>query len=121
MLPLFTSVSSESVQGGQAVFYICISIGLTLLAGLMSGLTLGLMSMDHVDLEVRSILLLLLSAASIWCRRVCRADARLGVGAHAQWHREGKETCGTHSTGVEELSISYELCGHLVPCLSVPV
>ena len=35
------------------VFYIGISTGLVLLAGLMSGLTLGLMSMDQVDLEVR--------------------------------------------------------------------
>lgn len=33
--------------------YILISIGLVVLAGLMSGLTLGLMSMDAVDLEVR--------------------------------------------------------------------
>ena len=75
MLPLFTSASSESVQGGQAVFYICISIGLTLLAGLMSGLTLGLMSMDHVDLEVCSHLLLLLPAVLVSWRRQCRADA----------------------------------------------
>ena len=53
MLSVFRSTfGSESVAGGQAVVYICISIGLTLLAGLMSGLTLGLMSMDHVDLEV---------------------------------------------------------------------
>ena len=36
---------------GQAVLYIGISVGLTLLAGLMSGLTLGLMSMDQVDLQ----------------------------------------------------------------------
>ena len=54
MMWLFQSTySSEPAQGGQAVFYIGISIGLTLMAGLMSGLTLGLMSMDHVDLEVR--------------------------------------------------------------------
>jgi hypothetical protein len=32
--------------------FICIAVGLTLMAGLMSGLTLGLMSMDVVDLEV---------------------------------------------------------------------
>ena len=37
----------------QAVLYSCISIGLVLLGGLMSGLTLGLMSLDSVDLEVR--------------------------------------------------------------------
>ena len=36
---------------GQKVLYISISAGLTVLAGLMSGLTLGLMSMDDVDLQ----------------------------------------------------------------------
>ena len=33
--------------------YICIVVALVLLAGLMSGLTLGLMSMDVLDMEVR--------------------------------------------------------------------
>ena len=37
---------------GQKVLYLCISVGLVLMAGLMSGLTLGLMSLDQVDLEV---------------------------------------------------------------------
>jgi hypothetical protein len=32
--------------------YMCISAGLVCMAGLMSGLTLGLMSMDTVELEV---------------------------------------------------------------------
>lgn len=49
---LQTTLASDNVHGSRAVVYICISIGLTILAGLMSGLTLGLMSMDHVDLEV---------------------------------------------------------------------
>ena len=37
---------------GQKILYICISVGLVLMGGLMSGLTLGLMSLDQVDLEV---------------------------------------------------------------------
>ncbi|KAA6425549.1 MAG: DUF21 domain-containing protein [Trebouxia sp. A1-2] len=37
---------------GQKVLYLCISVFLVLMAGLMSGLTLGLMSLDQVDLEV---------------------------------------------------------------------
>ncbi len=37
----------------ETLFNILASVGLTLFAGLMSGLTLGLMSLDHVDLEVR--------------------------------------------------------------------
>ncbi|KIZ03235.1 hypothetical protein MNEG_4718, partial [Monoraphidium neglectum] len=42
----------EPLTPQQRITYICISVGLTLMAGLMSGLTLGLMSMDMVDLEV---------------------------------------------------------------------
>lgn len=42
----------DSPDEAQKIFYSCISIGLVLLAGLMSGLTLGLMSLDSVDLEV---------------------------------------------------------------------
>ncbi|KAK9798173.1 hypothetical protein WJX73_006777 [Symbiochloris irregularis] len=37
---------------GEKVLYVGICVGLTVLAGLMSGLTLGLMSMDDVDLQV---------------------------------------------------------------------
>ncbi|CAL5220784.1 g2852 [Coccomyxa viridis] len=43
---------SHDVTPQLRLVYILISIGLVLLAGLMSGLTLGLMSMDAVDLEV---------------------------------------------------------------------
>ncbi|KAK9825434.1 hypothetical protein WJX81_007178 [Elliptochloris bilobata] len=39
-------------KGGEAVFLIGICVGLTLLAGLVSGLTLGLMSLDMIDLEM---------------------------------------------------------------------
>ncbi len=35
------------------VSYLSISVGLICLAGLMSGLTLGLLSLDTLDLEVR--------------------------------------------------------------------
>jgi hypothetical protein len=37
----------------QWLLYISIVVGLVLLAGLMSGLTLGLMSMDVLDMEVK--------------------------------------------------------------------
>ena len=43
----------DSKDEAQTILYSCVSIGLVLLAGLMSGLTLGLMSLDSVDLEVR--------------------------------------------------------------------
>ena len=35
-------------------FFLLVGAGLVLFAGLMSGLTLGLMSLDSLDLEVRS-------------------------------------------------------------------
>lgn len=38
--------------GTEFVLYIFVSIGLVLFAGLMAGLTLGLMSLGLVDLEV---------------------------------------------------------------------
>ena len=46
---------ADAQEEGQKVLYLCISVGLVLMAGLMSGLTLGLMSMDQVDLEVSSL------------------------------------------------------------------
>ena len=48
----FLSEGAHDVTPELRLVYILISIGLVLLAGLMSGLTLGLMSMDAVDLEV---------------------------------------------------------------------
>ena len=39
-------------RGEIFVSYISISVGLICLAGLMSGLTLGLLSLDTLDLEV---------------------------------------------------------------------
>lgn len=48
------SDSSGSAQEDEFLFtlYICISLFLVVMAGLMSGLTLGLMSLDTVELEV---------------------------------------------------------------------
>lgn len=43
---------ADATEEGQKVLYLSISAGLVLMAGLMSGLTLGLMSLDQVDLEV---------------------------------------------------------------------
>ncbi len=37
----------------QWILYICIVVALVVMAGLMSGLTLGLMSIDVLDMEVR--------------------------------------------------------------------
>lgn len=47
--------TSGSAQDDDFLFtlYICISLFLVCMAGLMSGLTLGLMSLDTVELEVR--------------------------------------------------------------------
>ena len=42
----------EEVSSGQKLIYSIVCICLVLIGGVMSGLTLGLMSLDTVDLEV---------------------------------------------------------------------
>ena len=64
-------LTSHKVTPELRLVYILISIGLVILAGLMSGLTLGLMSMDAVDLEVHGVYysyhtVLSLSACLYW-------------------------------------------------------
>ncbi len=44
--------SDEQADDFLFTLYICISLFLVMMAGLMSGLTLGLMSLDLVELEV---------------------------------------------------------------------
>ena len=39
-------LSTEAQEGEEKLLYLLLSVGLVLAAGLMSGLTLGLMSMD---------------------------------------------------------------------------
>ena len=80
----------DELDDFTTVLYIAISVGLVLLAGLMSGLTLGLMSLDMVDLEVRA------AAPPAACarrpmhapgaRRRADALARPRPGAQAQRH-----------------------------------
>lgn len=43
---------SRPLPPGEKTFFLIASVALVLLAGLMSGLTLGLMSLDVVDLQV---------------------------------------------------------------------
>ncbi len=45
-MQLGLSTRNDAEQGEQKLLYLLLSIGLVLAAGLMSGLTLGLMSMD---------------------------------------------------------------------------
>jgi hypothetical protein len=84
----------EELDDFTTVLYVSISVGLVLLAGLMSGLTLGLMSLDMVDLEVRAA-----APPAAPRRRPMRvhaqrrappradAPARRAPGAQAQRHR----------------------------------
>lgn len=46
----------EELDTGTKVLYIMIATFLVCMAGLASGLTLGLLSLDHIDLEVCSAL-----------------------------------------------------------------
>lgn len=47
-----THTGEHDLTPSQRVLFMAISVGLVVVAGLMSGLTLGLMSMDLVELEV---------------------------------------------------------------------
>lgn len=49
---LLLSSAGDDLTEGEKIAYLCGSVGLVIMAGLMSGLTLGLMSLDAVDLEV---------------------------------------------------------------------
>lgn len=49
---LYKLPERHELTPNQRLLFLGISIGLTALAGLMSGLTLGLMSLDQVELEV---------------------------------------------------------------------
>jgi hypothetical protein len=48
-----TGSGSSELSPSQRVGYSFLCAGLVLFSGLMSGLTLGLLSLDRVDLEVR--------------------------------------------------------------------
>ena len=43
----------DPVSEEDFVVYVCLVVFLVIVAGLMSGLTIGLLSMDQVDIEVR--------------------------------------------------------------------
>ena len=45
-------LGEDELPEGEKLFFVLASVALVLLAGLMSGLTLGLMSLDVVDLQV---------------------------------------------------------------------
>lgn len=45
--------AGEELAESQALLFIGISVGLVIMAGLMSGLTIGLMAMDEIEMEVR--------------------------------------------------------------------
>ena len=68
-------VGAHKVTPEARLAYILISIGLVLLAGLMSGLTLGLMSMDAVDLEV----LLMYYASQLAASDIVQAPSSLNA------------------------------------------
>ena len=110
---LLFNVDLSEENEGKAALYIGISIGLTLLAGLMSGLTLGLMSMDHVDLQARSdfsslkdpetldavLCLARLSCCSCVFRYPIERVQGAFAGIGAQWNGKGKEACRKSSSG----------------------
>jgi hypothetical protein len=53
-LSSFQGDGDDDLDDFTTALFVAAAVGLVLLAGLMSGLTLGLMSLDKVDLEVRA-------------------------------------------------------------------
>jgi hypothetical protein len=45
-------LSAEKLDPGERIFYLLVSMLLVVMAGLMSGLTIGLMAMDEMEMEV---------------------------------------------------------------------
>jgi len=46
---------AHHLSTSETLGYIFLCVGLVCMSGLMSGLTLGLLSLDHVELEVRPL------------------------------------------------------------------
>lgn len=68
-----SSLQHKPTKKDDEVFtlYCVVAAGLVLIAGLMSGLTLGLMSLDALDLEVLQVPVLCLPGSAIPC---CTVD-----------------------------------------------
>ena len=95
MRPLMNFLCAPQPQKeAETLFNLLASVGLTLFAGLMSGLTLGLMSLDHVDLEVRSV------AVANTAKASAKASARSipSTGSQAQRNTNREETSCKNST-----------------------
>lgn len=99
---------SDTAEGGQKVLYLCLSVFLVLMAGLMSGLTLGLMSLDQVDLEVGML------QSRFHCRKLrdqpVRAQVTCIAGFDSQRHSNGEKVCSTHLTGMRTCTTRQTLC-----------
>lgn len=85
---------ADPAEEGQKVLYLCISAGLVLMAGLMSGLTLGLMSLDQVDLEVGN------QVEGLDFCRLFVLNVYSSAGSGSQRHSKGEEIRSTHFAGI---------------------
>ena len=80
---------SDGVQGGPKestdafILFCCIAGALVVLAGLMSGLTLGLLSLDHVAVEVRNLGLQLMRRR-MSCMFTCNLEVHFHVDLNAE-------------------------------------
>ncbi len=79
----------EDLTAGQKIGYAFLCAGLVLFAGLMSGLTLGLLSLDRVELEVRA------RAAQRMQRLTGASACACGRGVCAAASRSS--SCGNHT------------------------
>jgi hypothetical protein len=52
VLATMLAQAEPKLNAEERVLFICISVALVIMAGLMSGLTIGLMAMDDMEMEV---------------------------------------------------------------------
>ena len=98
-------MTGENLDASTKIGFSFLCVALVLFAGLMSGLTLGLLSLDRVELEVRALAAARERAArrrtALGARRNATAGAEWArrAGAGAQRHRRAEATSGHGHAG----------------------
>lgn len=103
----------EETDSTQKVIYSLVCVCLVLIGGVMSGLTLGLMSLDTVDLEVsccvcQEVRYCIASPFDMswggcgcvvrYSMPICKLDA---AGSGEEWHTKREEVCKANTTGTQ--------------------
>ena len=105
----------ETTEG--FILYSCISAFLVIMAGLMSGLTLGLMSLDSLDLEV-SCTAWAVPCCPAGCSRGCCMQARcVCLALHSErWRSHSQSTAQRLRTAVQQAAAWCCACTGQLAC-----